>query len=259
MPDVPTRISGCVITFQEEDRIADCLQSLKLCDELLVVDSGSTDRTLELAELHGARIVVNAPFPGMPEQRQFAVDRASHDWVLCLDADERLSPELQERITELRTVGLRGAAYETPRRNRYLGKLLRRGLSWPDRKVRLFNRGYARCGGHNPHDRIEVLEGGEVTVLQEPIDHLSYRNFAHHLRVVDSFSTIAARTMWQQGRRASALDILRPPAVAFKSLVLKLGFLDGWRGLLIACMAGYYDWLKYWRLFQLRRCAPGDP
>ena len=138
--ETPTRISACVITYQEEDRIADCLRSLSFCDDLLVVDSGSTDRTVNVAESGGARVITNAPFPGFVEQKQFVVDHARFDWVFVLDADERVSDGLRSRISTLAAEGLTGAAYEMPRRNQYLGKVVRRGRSWPDRKVRLFDR-----------------------------------------------------------------------------------------------------------------------
>jgi len=244
-----TAVSGCVISYQEEDRIEDCVRSLSFCQEVLVVDSGSTDRTCELAVALGARVILNAPFPGHRQQKQLAVECAKNDWVLCLDADERATPELGAHIAELQSEGLRGAAYEMPRRNHYLGSVVRRGLFWPDRKIRMFDRRRARWGGTNPHDRVEVDPGGELVRLAEPIEHLSYRDFAQHRRVIDSFTAIAAVALRAEGRRATWFDlVLRPLAVIFKSLVLKRGFVDGWRGFTIAIMAGYYDLLKYWRL-----------
>lgn len=248
----PTPISACVIAFQEQDRIEDCVRSLSWCDEVLVVDSGSTDATRERAAALGARVLVNQPFPGHREQKQWAVDHARHDWVLCLDADERVTDELRLRLQQLRQAGLAGAGYSMPRRNHYLGRVVRRGLFWPDVKLRLFRRDRARWGGTNPHDRVEVSgdqAASSITELGEPIEHLSYRDFNDHLRTVDSFTAIAARAMRAEGRRCSVFDLLvRPLAVMFKSLVLKRGFVDGWRGLVISGMAGYYDWLKYWRL-----------
>jgi glycosyltransferase involved in cell wall biosynthesis len=249
----PTPVSGCVICHQEADRIAACVRSLAFCDEVLVVDSGSTDGTRELAAAAGARVLVNAPFPGHREQKQFAVEQARFDHVFCLDADERCTPELRARIEALRAAGL-GPAYEMPRHNHYLGRVSRHGLFVPDRKVRLFDRRAGRWGGRNPHDRVELAPGVEPVRLEQGIEHLSYRDFAHHLRTIDSFTRIAAESLAAEGRRASVLDLLvRPPAVFVKSLVLKAGFLDGWRGFVIAAMAAFTDWRKYGRLRRLSR------
>lgn len=253
------RLSGCVICYQEVDRIGDCLRSLAFCDEIVVVDSGSTDGTRDVAAAHGARVLVNAPFPGHREQKQFAVAQAAHDWVFCLDADERATPELQARVRELVAAGaLSGAGYEMPRQNHYLGRIVRGGLFWPDRKVRLFDRRRGRWGGTNPHDRVE-LDGDAVPVrLAEPIEHLSFRDLRHQLRTIDSFTAIAARALAAQGRRSNPFDLLvRPPSVFVKSLVFKLGVRDGWRGVLIAALAAYTDWLKYWRLWRLPRVRSG--
>lgn len=249
-----TPISGCVICYQEADRIADCLRSLAFCDEVVVVDSGSRDGTPEIAAELGARVIANAPFPGHVEQKQLAVDLATHDFVFCLDADERATADLQEHLRRLARAGLDALAYEMPRQNWYLGRVLRRGLFWPDRKVRLFDRRVARWGGQNPHDRVLVPDGVAVERLEFAIEHLSYRDFRHHVRTIDSFTAIAAKAMAASGRRASVFDLLvRPPAVFFKSLVLKRGFLDGWRGLLVSAMAAYTDWKKYWRLLRTPR------
>ncbi len=247
-------ISGCVICYQEADRIADCLRSLAFCDDIVVVDSGSTDGTRTIAAALGARVIENVPFPGHRQQKQYAVEQARYDHVLCLDADERCSPELQQRLQQLRLDGMRADAYEMPRRNHYLGAVPRHGLFVPDRKVRLFDRRRARWGGRNPHDRVELDAGATCEPMVESIEHLSYRDFAHHLRTIDSFTRIAAQAMSAEGRRTSPFDLLvRPPAVFVKSLVLKLGFLDGWRGWVIAAMAAYTDWKKYWRLWRQPR------
>lgn len=244
-------VSGCVIAFQEEGHIAACVRSLlACCDEVVVVDSGSTDRTREVASALGARVVVNAPFPGHREQKQIAADLATNDWILSLDADERVTPELAAQVWQLKREGLQPPAYEMPRRNHYLGRVLRGGIFVPDRKVRLFDRRVARWGGRNPHDKVVVPPGhGAPRRLAQPIEHFSYQDLRDHLRTIDRFTTIAARSLRDEGRRFSWLDLLlRPPAVFGKSLFLKLGLRDGWRGVLVAAMAFYYDWLKYWRL-----------
>ena len=251
-------ISGCVICYQEADRIEDCLRSLSFCDEVVVVDSGSTDGTPELAAKLGARVVRNAPFPGHRQQKQFAIEQAAHDWVFCLDADERCTGPLRERILQLQRDGFAADGYATPRFNHYLGRVIRHGIYVPDRKLRLFDRRRGRWGGRNPHDHVEMVPGARVVRLKEGIEHLSYRDFAHHRRTIDSFTRISADAMAAEGRRANVLDLLvRPPAVVIKSLVLKLGFLDGWRGFLIAGMAAYGDWKKYWRLMHTPRRPRG--
>jgi glycosyltransferase involved in cell wall biosynthesis len=196
----------------------------------------------------------------MAEQRQYSVDQARHDWVLCLDADERVTPALRARIEELRRGGLPAPGYEIARRNHYLGRIVRHGLFWPDRKLRLFDRRKAVCRGINPHDRVELLEGLEAATLDEPIEHLSFRSLGQHLRMIDSYSRVAAATLRRDGRRFRWLDLLlRPPAVVVKGLLIKRGFLDGWRGVLISAMGGYYDWLKYWRLRRAWRQEGSDP
>jgi glycosyltransferase involved in cell wall biosynthesis len=248
---LPTPLSGCVITFQEEEHIADCVRSLlACCDEVVVLDSGSTDRTRALAAALGARVECNTPFPGHREQKQRAAELAAHDWVLSLDADERVTPALAARILELRRSGLVGPAYSVPRRNHYLGRVVRGGIFVPDRKVRLFDRRVARWGGRNPHDKVLVApDQGEPIALPEPIDHFSYRDLRDHLRTIDRFTAIAARELRAEGRRFAWRDLLLRPSWVFgKSLLFKLGLRDGWRGVLIAAMAFWYDWLKYWRL-----------
>ena len=248
-----TRVSACVLTYQEADRIADCLRSLDFCDEIIVVDSGSTDGTRELAAAMGAEVVVRAPFPGFREQRRVALELARNDWVLLLDADERVSDALRARLVELSTRGFDAHGYEMPRRNHYLGRVIRRGLWWPDHKLRLVDRRHATVGGVDPHDRIELRNGDRPQTLSEPLEHLNYRSFRHHLRTLDRYASASARAHFASGRRANIFDLLlRPPAVFLKSLFLKIGFLDGWRGLLIAAMAFWYDALKYSRMLRLQ-------
>jgi len=250
-------LSACVITYQEEDRIADCLRSLSFCDDVLVVDSGSTDRTRKIAEELGARVMVNAPFPGHLEQKQFAVDHARHDWILSLDADERVTPALRDRILQIQADGFPAPAYAVMRNNFYLGKFIRHGLFCPDLKLRLFDRRRARWGGLNPHDRVELQNGAKAVSLDEALEHHTYRTLKDHLRQIESFTRLDAIAKHKQGRRSTILHLLvRPPAMVIKGLILKAGFLEGWRGFVISGMAGYYSWLKFWRLRQLNRRPP---
>jgi glycosyltransferase involved in cell wall biosynthesis len=248
------KLSACVITFQEEDRIEDCLESLAFCDELVVVDSRSTDRTRELAAARGAR-VVERDWPGHVKQKEFAIRLASHEWVLCVDADERVSDELRREIVALRDGGFAGhAGWSFPRKTFYLGRFVEHGLWYPDRQLRLFDRRRGRWGGHDPHDRVELE--GSAGKLRGDLLHYSYRGLDDHLRTIEKYTTIMAQGMRERGVRASALDLVTHPAARFlRGYVLKLGFLDGWRGLLIACLAAYYAMLKYAKLLVAQRRA----
>ena len=241
-------ISACIITRDEEDRLGACLDSLYWCDELLVVDSHSTDKTRELAAARGAR-VIERDWPGHVAQKEFAVRQARHDWVFCIDADERVSPELRAAIESARRGGFAGAAgYEVSRVSAYLGRWIRHGTWYPDWKLRLFDR---RRGG-DPHDRVSV--DGAAQRLVGELCHEPYRSFDDHLRTIDRYTTTMADAMRAEGHRARLVDvILRPPARFFVFYVWRRGFLDGWRGLLLAYLAAHYVRLKYAKLWVVTR------
>ena len=245
------KLSGCVITRNEADRIEDCLASLDFCDELIVVDSGSTDRTREIAEGFGARVSQH-PFGGFGAQKNRAVELAANDWVLCLDADERVTPELREEITVLRHAGFPDkVGWSFPRLSNYLGTWVRRGTWYPDAQLRLYARRHAAWGGNPPHEK--VLADGPVGQLTGDMQHYPYRTFDEHLATIDRYTTIMAKDMHERGRRAGALDLVLRPAVRFvRFYVLKLGFLLGWKGLLLACLAAHYVRLKYAKLMFLQ-------
>ena len=247
-------ISACIITRDEEDRLPDCLTSLDWCDEILVVDSHSTDRTREVAALHGAR-VIERDWPGHVGQKEFAVREASHDWVFCIDADERVSKELAEAIQARRRAGFGGVAgFSVPRLSSYLGHWIRHGTWYPDRKLRLFDRRRGGWGGRDPHDRVEVE--GPVEDLSQQLLHYPYRSLEDHLRTIDRYTTIMAEELQRDGKRARILDlVLRPPLRFFGFYVLRRGFMDGWRGLLLAYLAAHYVRLRYAKLWLLNRDA----
>lgn len=251
MPDRPG-LTACIITFNEEDRIEDCLESVAFCDEIVVVDSHSSDRTRELAAARGAR-VIERDWPGHVRQKDFAVRQAANDWVLCIDADERVSDRLREEIVALRDQGFpRFAGWRMPRLSRYLGRWIRHGTWYPDLQLRLFDRRRGRWGGHDPHDRVEL--SGPVGRLRGDLLHDPYRSFAEHLATIDRYTSIMAEGLHARGRRARASDLLLRPAVRFlRFYVLRAGFLEGWRGLLLACLAAYYVHLKYAKLLVLEK------
>ncbi len=248
-------VTLCVITKNEEDRIADCLRSAPFVREAVVLDSGSEDRTREIAAELGARVLVH-PFDGHVEQKNRAVDLARTEWVLCLDADERVSPELAREIRSVLARPGGPDAYSMPRRTFYLGRWITHGGWYPDRKVRLFRKGRARWGGVNPHDR--VIPAGAVGRLRGDLLHYSYRSISDHLRRIDLFTTIAAREKAARGERFRMYRLLlRPLGKVFRMYVLKRGFLDGRAGVAVAVLGGFYVFLKYAKLWELTGRAGG--
>ncbi len=251
-------VSACIITFNEADRLADCIRSVQWCDEILVVDSHSTDRTRELAAELGAW-VIERDWPGHVAQKEFAIRAAKHDWVLCVDADERISPELRREVMALRDAGFPGAVgWKMPRMSCYLGKWIRHGTWYPDLSLRLFDRRHGRWGGMDPHDRVELA--GAPGRLRHHLVHHPYRSFAEHLQTIDRYTTIMAHQMHQRGRRARLADVaLRPPFAFLRFYWFKLGVIDGWRGLLLAYLHAHYTRMKYAKLLVLARTVDKPP
>jgi glycosyltransferase involved in cell wall biosynthesis len=256
-PAARATLAVCVITRDEEDRIGACLDSVAFADELLVVDSGSTDRTVEVARARGARVIVR-DWPGYAEQKNFAMDQVGADWVLSVDADERVSPELAAALRELLAApppGVDGCS--VARRTWYLGRWIRHGGWYPDRKVRLARRGRGRWQGAGVHERLEVA--GPVRALAGDLLHYTYRDIADHLRVIDRYTTAAAGELAAAGAGgALAGMLLHPPLKFLKMYLLKAGFLDGQAGFVVAALGGYYVFLKYAKLWELKRAARPD-
>jgi glycosyltransferase involved in cell wall biosynthesis len=245
------KVSVCVVAMDEESKIADCLRSADFADEWIVVDSHSRDRTREVAASCGAR-VIERDWPGHVRQKQFAVDQASHEWVLCLDADERVSPELRASIVAALGRADLPAGFEFARRTWYLGRWIRHGGWYPDTKLRLFRRAEGGWTGVDPHDRVEVR--GRVERLAGDLLHFSYDSVSDHLRTIDSFTTIAAREKHAAGERAGAARLFLHPLGKFlRMYVLKAGFLDGFAGFHVAATGAFYVYLKYAKLRELGR------
>ena len=245
------RVSVCVITLNEEHRLCDCLQSVPFADELIVVDSHSTDATRDIAEAAGAR-VIERDWPGHIEQKNFAIDQATHDWVLCLDADERLSDELQQSVLAALERDDPPAGFTCNRRTHYLGRWIDHGGWYPDRKLRLFRRSGGRWGGVNPHDHVHLE--GTVEHLRGDLLHYSYDSIADHLNTINLFTTIAAREKHKRGGRGSLVSLLLRPGWKFlRMYVFRAGFLDGRAGLIVALLGSYYVFLKYAKLTELSR------
>lgn len=253
--ELPAKISACVIAMNEADRIGDCLRSVAWCDEIVVVDSHSSDATREIATELGAR-VIERDWPGYAAQKDFAVGQASYNWVLCVDADERVSPELVAEIQTLRAGGFAGyAGWRVARLTWYEGAWVRHGIWYPDWNTRLFDR---RRGRWHDNPLYAVHEGvaldGRLGTLKADLWHLPYRDHDEHLRTIDQYTTIIAEGLYARGRRANLLRLYGHPAWGFfRSLILQRGFLDGARGWRIARLHAYYVRMKYAKLKQLER------
>ena len=245
-------LSVTVITRNAGALLAACLKSASFADEIVVVDSGSTDATLEIATKHGAR-VMQKDWLGFGPQKQFAVEMAGHDWVLCLDADERVSEALRESIlSELRAP--RSAAYEVARCNRFLGRWLRHGEGYPDWCVRLFDRRHARWSDDPVHEK--VITDAPAHRLPGDLLHESAETLEHYLEKQNRYTSLQAAAMYAQGRTAGALELLLSPLARFiKFYVLRLGFLDGVPGIVHVSVGCMNSFNKYAKLIALQRQA----
>jgi glycosyltransferase involved in cell wall biosynthesis len=245
-------LSVAIITRNAASQLEGCLASVAFAEEVVVVDSGSTDGTVELAARHGARVIPKE-WLGFGAQKQFAVESARNDWVLCLDADESLSPELREAIiAEL--VAPRALVYAMPRRNRFLGRWLRYGEGYPDWSVRLFHRNHARWGDEPVHEKVSTRQ--PVLRLRGDLLHDSAESLEKYLDKQNRYTTLQAESMRASGRRASVLQLVFSPLLRFvKFYLLRLGFLDGVPGLVhiaIGCMNSFN---KYAKLKALERAS----
>jgi glycosyltransferase involved in cell wall biosynthesis len=244
-------ISAILITYNEQSDLPDALDSLRgVVDEIVVVDSGSTDRTCEMARSFGAR-VVSRPFTNFGEQKNFAAGQAAHDWVLSLDADERLSGELRESIAAWRLGEPEFVAYRINRKPNYMGGWIRHSGWYPEYCVRLYRRDRGRFVGAL-HESVQVK--GPVGRLRGEILHYTIRSLDEHYAKMDTFTTRAAEDLYARGRRHWRAGMwLAAPWTLLQRFFLQLGFLDGYRGALIAWTSARYIWLKYRKLGVLAR------
>lgn len=245
-------VSLVLITRNAGAQLHASLDSARFADEVVVVDSGSADDTVQIAASFGAR-VIDQPWLGFGPQKQFAVERARHDWVLCLDADERLTPELASSIKSALSAP-QAAAYRMARCNRFLGRWLRHGEGYPDWNVRLFDRRRARWSDDVVHER--VLCDGPIATLAGDLRHESAESLEAYLAKQNRYTTLQAQRLLDQGQSASVLQLFLSPAVRFfKSYFLKLGFLDGVAGLVHSVIGCGNSFLKHAKLLALERAA----
>lgn len=247
------KLSVVIITLNEERNLGRCLESVRsLADEILVVDSCSADRTAEIARSFGARII-EQPFLGHIEQKNFAADHATHNWVLSLDADEALSPELEDSIRKA-LANPAVDAYKMNRLTNYCGKWVRHSGWYPDRKARLWDRRKGRWGGQNPHDKWELSSGTDYGKLRGDLLHYSYYTLSEHLKQIEKFTEIAARASVREGKDCSVFKVVFGGCWKFiHSYIIKLGFLDGYTGFLVCSFSAYSSFAKYAKIRQYNR------
>ncbi len=258
-------VSACIIAMNEVDRIRRCIESVSWCDEVVVLDSGSTDGTQALCRELGAR-VIETDWPGWVKQKQRAAEAATHDWIFSLDADERVDDELRDALLALRATcladdgttgladgGTKPLAFAVTRKVFFLGGWIKHGGWYPEWRTRLFHRGHAAWGGIDPHDRVETACTVK-RVRDGNLEHYTWRSMEDYLDKTNRFSTVAANEKYKRGKRARWWDIcLRPAFRFFRMYVLRAGFLDGGRGLVLAILDSYGVFLKYAKLWNLRQ------
>jgi glycosyltransferase involved in cell wall biosynthesis len=237
------KISATIITLNEEDNIARAIESLRCCDEVVVVDSGSQDRTMEIAAKLGARIV-ESPWRGYAGQKNFAAEKASYDWILSIDGDEALSEALEGEIWQIKKSGPKFDAYTMPRMAQYLGRWILHSGWYPDRKVRLYDRRRAQWAGDFVHESVNV--SGTIGHLDYNLLHFTCDSISSHLKRMERYTTLAAQDLVARGKKVTLADLLLdPPWTFLRTYVFQAGFLDGIEGLTIAYMAAFYNFVKY--------------
>lgn len=244
-------VTVTVIARDESANISACLASVAWADEMLVVDSGSTDDTVERARAAGARVIVRE-WPGYSAQKDFAAAEARHDWILSVDADERVTPDLGAEIRRTLSGEPAVAGFRIPRVTWHLGRWIRTTDWYPDPQLRLYDRRRAHWNGRQVHE--SVVPDGTVGRLNGELQHYAYRDIGHHLATMNRYTTLAADQMLADGRRATALDlVIHPPAAFVRNYVLRGGFRDGLVGFIISAMNAGYVFLKFAKLWDRGR------
>jgi glycosyltransferase involved in cell wall biosynthesis len=245
------RVSVTIITKNEAADLADALASVAWADEIVVVDSDSEDDTVAIARRFTDRVVVRE-WPGYIAQKNYAASIATHDWILSLDADERVTPELAAEIQQRVATPSREAAFRIPRVTWHLGRWIRSTDWYPDFQLRLYDRRAAEWTGRHVHEAVAVR--GAVGELRGELQHYAYRDIADHLETIDRYTTLAARQMHEAGRRAGIVDLaVHPPLAFLRNYIARGGFRDGATGFIISRMNAYYVFLKFAKLWELQR------
>ncbi len=249
-------ISAVIITRDEESNISRCLSSLRFCDELIVIDSGSTDKTVEVARTF-TPIVRQRDWTGYSDQKTFANSLAKNDWILSVDADEEVSSELETELSLLVNKGLQDTAYSIPRRTYHFGKWIRFGGWYPNRLVRFFDRTKGNWEEKDVHEFWHAR--GSVGIIRQPLNHYSFKSLSDQVIRNDNYSTLGATHLLKAGGRSSLLKLVTKPASKFiETYLVKLGFLDGYPGFLISVSAAYSVFLKWAKLWELQHVTQQD-
>ena len=252
-------LSVVIITYNEEKNIGRCLDSVRdVADEIIVLDSYSTDATVQIAESKGAT-VYRQKFAGYISQKNKALELATHNYVLSLDADEALDETLKKSILKVKE-GFAFRAYKMNRCANYRGSFIRHGSWYPEAKVRLFDRGFLRWGGFDPHDRVIVPSNVAVCPLKGDLLHYICESVDEHKKRNDNFSTIAARSLYRLGKKTNWLKIVASPTWSFLyAYLFRAGFLNGYNGFMIAYHQARYHFLKYAKLYSLQKSKTEIP
>jgi glycosyltransferase involved in cell wall biosynthesis len=252
-------LSVAIVAMDEEANIGRTLASVRWADEIVLIDSGSKDRTCEIAREYGARVTVE-PWRGYVAQKQYAIDLCTQDWVLLLDADEEVSPELAEEIRCVIADPQAASGYKLPRKNLFLGRWVRHGGFYPDPKLRLFRRGQGFVSGHDPHDRCELRPEvpQHTRQFKNALIHYTYPNLTLYLAHMNRYSSLGAQRAIAQGQSGFSVAniVVRPFLTFIYNYFIRLGFLDGREGLLLHLYhAAYVSW-KYAKAWEISRKQP---
>jgi glycosyltransferase involved in cell wall biosynthesis len=244
------KLSVTVITKNEAADLGAALASVAWADEIVVVDSQSTDDTVAIARQHTDRVVARE-WSGYVDQKNYAASIASHDWILSLDADERVTPELATELQALKAGAPPEAAFRIPRVTWHLGRWIRSTDWYPDYQLRFYNRRLAQWTGKYVHEGVAVQ--GAVGQLRGELQHYAYRDTSDHLETIDRYTTLAARQMHESGRRAGVVEIVVHPPLAFlRNYIVRGGIRDGTAGFIISRLNAYYVFLKFAKLWELQ-------
>jgi (heptosyl)LPS beta-1,4-glucosyltransferase len=245
------RLTVTIITLNEAEHIAAAIDSASFADEIVVVDSGSTDTTADIARGKGARVLTRE-WTGYVDQKNYAAEQASHDWIFSLDADERIPAALAEEIQSVLVGDPQYHGYRVPRVAFHLGRWIRTTDFYPDYQTRLYNRRFAAWRGAYVHESVSV--DGPSGQLRNELQHYSYSDLRDQIQRINHYSTLSARQMYEAGRRTGPVEIIvHPPAAFIRNYILRRGFLDGTAGLTISLMNAWSVGLKFMKLWELQR------